>query len=153
MNVKPGGSTTGGNASSAYGRERSRSVLIVDGDALVAMLIAEIIADSLEGVADFLEGLDCEVRGISAPGAQALAALHRPRVAIVDIGVKGTMDGVETAAQLRERLGTKCMLCSGDIGAATEERAAYVAPAAILSNPFTSAQFEAVLARTLAATG
>ncbi|HEX6978430.1 MAG TPA: response regulator [Alphaproteobacteria bacterium] len=144
MSARPGGSTAGGSDSSTAGRERSRSVLIVEDEALVAMFIA-----------DLLEALDYAVCGIAASGAHALelAELHRPRAAIVDIGLKGAIDGVETAAQLRERFGTKCLLCSGDVGAATEARAARAAPVAILPKPFTSAQLEAALVRTLAATG
>ncbi len=66
-------------------------ILIVEDEALLA-----------EEVHDRLTALDHEVVGIADNGAQAiaLAEQHRPDLILMDIRIKGSMNGLETAARI-----------------------------------------------------
>lgn len=80
------------------------SILIVEDEALFAM--------SLE---DALLRAGYSVCGIADKWTEAieLADDHSPRVALVDIRIKGDMDGVETAQLLIKRYGVKALFMTG----------------------------------------
>src|SRR5690606_33774955 len=100
-----------------------RSVLIVEDEMIIAYCIA-----------DQLEDLQFSVQGIEASGEEALktAAAKKPDIAIVDVGLRGRLDGVETAIELRRRFDVPSILASGAGGKALAERVKEARPIAIL---------------------
>lgn len=83
-------------------------VLVVEDETIVAMYLT-----------DMLEELSYEVCGVAANAADALkiAERERPALALVDIGLAGPQDGIETAQALRERFAVGSIFMS-EIGRA-----------------------------------
>ena len=89
-------------------------VLIVEDEALVAMSLSFMVED-----------LEHEVCGVASSGPQAIeqAGQSRPTVALVDVGLKGGMDGIQTAGALNG-LGVPSIILSGDASDEALRRAA-----------------------------
>jgi len=70
----------------------SARILIVEDEWLMA-----------QGLKGNLENLGHEVTGMAASGEEALrfAAEHRPDLVLMDINLKGDMDGIDTAEHLK----------------------------------------------------
>ena len=79
-------------------------ILVVEDDPAVADLIAR-----------YLERSGYEVAGCVATGEDALTetARTRPDLALMDIELRGTLDGVQTAAQLRARFDVPVVFLTG----------------------------------------
>ena len=103
------------------------SILIVEDEALIASCIEE-----------FLGGSGYHVAGIasSAREALSLAAGSHPSLALVDIRLTGSMDGVDLACLLRARFDVPTIFLSGLIDTATIERARAAQPLGFLHKPF-----------------
>lgn len=113
-------------------------VLIVEDDPLIA-----------EGLAMVLEGLDIKVCGIAASAAAALAALttiRPPDVALVDISLRGGMDGIDLAVALR-RSGIPSILLSGQWSADLGVRAEAAQPLGRLMKPYGPQELMGLLDR------
>ncbi|HEX7833211.1 MAG TPA: response regulator [Thermoanaerobaculia bacterium] len=102
-------------------------VLVVEDETIVAM-----------DIADGLRRLGYEVTGIAGTGEAALEAARRirPDLVLMDIKLKGLMDGVETATLLREQYGTPVVFLTSYGDAATIERTRAIAPYGYLLKPF-----------------
>ena len=120
---------------------RSRIVLIVEDEAVVALFLADVLAE-----------LNYEVCGVAPTGreALALAAERRPDFAMVDLRLKGDLDGLDTARKLSDELNIRSILLSGDPEALRSAASRGVSPIGILNKPYTPEQLEAVLARAFA---
>jgi two-component system, response regulator PdtaR len=120
----------------------SRTVLVVEDEAVVALFLADVLAD-----------LNYEVCGVAPTGrkALALAAERRPHIAMVDLRLKGDLDGFETARKLDEQFDIRSVLLSGDPEALRSAASRGVSPAGVLNKPYTPEQLETVLARAFAA--
>lgn len=103
----------------------SAGVLIVEDEALVAFF--------LEDTLDEL-GYQCCGVADSAEEAVSLAARQRPALAFVDVGLRGSRDGIAVAAELAE-LGVAVVFLTGASDAETRRRAEAVRPHGILSKP------------------
>lgn len=114
----------------------SGGILIVDDEALIAAYLE-----------DTLDALGYRTTGIagSADEAIALANAERPAVAIVDIGLRGSTDGISVARELIDRLGVAVVFLTGSADAATRRAAEAVRPRGFLTKPCTDAEIEAVL--------
>jgi two-component system, response regulator PdtaR len=53
----------------------------------------------------------------TAPEAVRLAELHRPDVAVVDVGLADGTDGMAAALEISDRLGIPVVVCSGTLEA------------------------------------
>lgn len=113
-------------------------VLIVEDEALVSMMLADLVED-----AGFV------VAGEATKGDQALqlAAEGRPDIAIVDVSLHGRREGVEVGAELARRYGMGLIFISGhgDVGDWPEVQA--LAPAAVLQKPCLPTQVITALKR------
>ncbi|MDQ2870970.1 MAG: response regulator [Acidobacteriota bacterium] len=78
----------------------------LDGRALMRVLVVEDDLDSREGLKNLLEiwGHAVDVAGTGEAGIEQ-AILHRPRVALIDIGLP-ELDGYQVAQRIREALGS-----------------------------------------------
>ena len=115
---------------------RQNRILIVEDEVLVALHLSEM-----------LDELDYDVCGMAASGAEALdiAARERPALALVDIGLRGELDGIETAHALRNRFAVASLFMSGASDADTLERARAVGAAGFLPKPYGATELKATL--------
>lgn len=96
-----------------------RAVLVVDDERVVAWDLREMINSF---------GFDCFAVASSSEEALRAAELKRPDLVLMDIRLKGTVDGIETAKLLQDRYGPELKIIflsahsRGDMG----ERAAAV---------------------------
>lgn len=89
-------------------------------------------------IEDVLEDAFVEVVGVASTGAEALEFAERtqPDLALVDLALGGTVDGVETARLLRERFGIALVLVNGKGAETAQVLAAGSVPSEILHRPF-----------------
>lgn len=105
--------------------DTSASVLIVEDEALVALYLE----DTLDAL-----GYQCCGVAESAEEAVSLAATQRPALALVDIGLRGSRDGIAIASELAD-LGVAVIFLTGSSDSDTRRRAEAVGPQGILSKP------------------
>jgi CheY-like chemotaxis protein len=119
----------------------TRSVLVIEDEAVVALFLSDVLSD-----------LNYEVCAVAASGRHAieLAERHRPALAMVDVRLKGDLDGLDTARALRTRFGIPSILLSGDPEALRNAEQKGVVPLAVLNKPYTPEQLETVLAGAFA---
>ena len=103
------------------------SILIVEDEAVVALDLKM-----------QLEDLGYRVVGIADDAEQALrlAAQHQPALALMDIQLRGPVDGVAVAGELRRRMGLPVIFLTSFSDAQTVRRAAETAPYGYLTKPF-----------------
>jgi CheY-like chemotaxis protein len=111
-------------------------VLIVEDDPILALDLSEL-----------LEEWSYEVCGVAKSGAAALklAAQHRPRLALVDVGIDGGMDGIDLAVALRREFALPSIIVTGSLSSDLERRASAARPAGFLSKPYLPEDLEKVL--------
>lgn len=107
------------------GRHENASVLIVEDEALIAFF--------LEDTLDELGYPCCGVAG-SADEALCLAEAQSPALAFVDIGLRGSRDGIAVATELASR-GIVVVFLTGSNDAETRRRVEAVQPHGILAKP------------------
>lgn len=112
---------------------RKGRLLVVEDETLIA-----------EYLVDLLAALGHEVCPPASTGLSALriADSDRPDLAIVDIGLAGKMDGIETACELRARFGISSIFLSGASNAAVLERANAAGGAGFVQKPFLANEIE-----------
>jgi two-component system, response regulator PdtaR len=115
----------------------TRSFLVIETKAGAALLVSDRLAQ-----------FNSNVCALAVSGRQAigLAARRRPGQAMVDVRLKGDLDGPDTARALGAQLDNPSILLSGDPEALHTARSKGVAPPAVLEKPYTPAQLEPVLA-------
>jgi len=103
------------------------SLLIVEDEAIVAKWIQK-----------YLVASGYTVIGSVATGAEALemAASHHPDIILLDIRLKGPMDGIEVSRTVRDRLGIPVIFVTAFADNDTIERAKETGPYGYLIKPF-----------------
>ncbi len=111
----------------------SFKILVVEDEMIVA-------AD----ISMMLERLGYEVTGISARGEDALKSLEstRPDLILMDISLKGKLDGIETAILARDLFDTPVIFLTANSDDATFEKAKSARPLAFLSKPFRQSELQ-----------
>jgi CheY-like chemotaxis protein len=123
--------------SSIASSHRSKAqILIVEDEGLIA---ADIQAT--------LQDLDYEVSGIAASAEEAhlLASVFASDVILMDIKIRGPVDGIVLAKDLRERYGTPVVFLTSNADPQTFERAAATSPFGFITKPFTPFHLNAAL--------
>ncbi len=117
------------------------AILIVEGDTLVASLLTDLVGE-----------IGFTVAGTAASGAEALvlAAATQPRLALVDIGLVGSIDGVELACRLRRDHAVPAIFISGLIDPPIARRAQAARPLGLLQKPFRPSEVFNAIERALA---
>jgi DNA-binding LytR/AlgR family response regulator len=102
-------------------------ILIIEDEAVIAMDLAE-----------RLENNGYEIVGIVDNGTEALeiASSQMPDIALVDISIKGVLDGIQTAAQLNTLSNIPIIYATALSDRHTIERAQLTYPYAYLVKPF-----------------
>jgi PAS domain S-box-containing protein len=85
-----------------------------------------------------LEALGYDVVGSAATGEDAimLAGTLRPDLVLMDIMLKGKMDGIEAASHIRERFDIPVIFCTAYADPATLQRAKLTGPFGYILKPF-----------------
>jgi two-component system, cell cycle sensor histidine kinase and response regulator CckA len=113
-----------------------RRVLIVEDEPTVALDLHEQV-----------EELGCEVVGIaeSAEHAMAIAEIYRPDLALMDINILGSMDGIQTARLLSCTYQIPSVFLTSCNDEATMKRAMQELTYGYLTKPFKTHQLKATL--------
>ncbi|MDE1147689.1 MAG: response regulator [Azospirillaceae bacterium] len=110
--------------------------MIVEDDALVAL-----------GIRLTVEDLGYHVCGIAAsePEAIALANASQPNLALMDIRLKGTVDGIDTARRLRNEFNLRSVFLSAYTDEQTMARASLTYPLGFVQKPYSAGQLKSAL--------
>jgi diguanylate cyclase (GGDEF)-like protein/PAS domain S-box-containing protein len=102
-------------------------ILIVEDEAIIALIIEKLLLS-----------LGHEVCGTTASGEEALtqAEALKPDLVLMDIRLAGEMDGIQTAALLREQTGIPVVYLTAHADEETLERAKLTDPYGFLLKPF-----------------
>ena len=117
---------------------RNLRVLIVEDEVLISDFIQTLLEDAGR----------CDVVGAAETGADALALAEatRPDLALVDIALRGSMDGIELATRLRRLMPSlRIVFATGSHDPATRARANVLAPHGFLKKPFLPDQLLSLL--------
>jgi PAS domain S-box-containing protein len=111
-------------------------LLIVEDEPIVAL-------DLQQEVAEF----GCEVVGVAESADEALMAVedNLPDLALMDVRIVGSMDGIQTARLLRETYGIPTIFLTSYSDDTTTARAAREMPYGYLTKPFQSRELRATL--------
>src|SRR6266516_2703399 len=101
-------------------------ILVVEDESLLA-----------EDIQERLKNLGYEVAAVAHSGEEALArvAAAQPDLVLMDIRLKGKMDGIDTARVVRERFNLPVVYLTGEADGATLERAKATEPLGFLLKP------------------
>jgi CheY-like chemotaxis protein len=108
-------------------------VLVVEDEGIVQLDLVARLTD-----------LGYTVAAAASSGEAAIreASGTRPDLVLMDIRIKGPMDGIETASILRARFGIPIVFVTALYDPATIERAQALKPAGILTKPFRDHELE-----------
>lgn len=100
----------------------------------------------------FLESIGYEVTGILPRGEDALKSIVQtpPDLVLMDIFLKGSMDGIETARYIYERHQIPVIFLTANADDATFERAKATRPYAFISKPFQPADVQRAIELAMA---
>ena len=101
-------------------------ILIVEDDAFLAMLLRDLLYES-----------GYEVVGVAADakGAVQQAATGNPDLVLADIHLRGHVDGIQAAIEIKKRHDIEVVFLTSADDSATVERAKTARPAAYLNKP------------------
>jgi two-component system, cell cycle sensor histidine kinase and response regulator CckA len=104
-----------------------------------------------EDIEDCLEDLGHEVVSVASTGAEALSQIPtaRPDLVLMDIRLKGDMDGVETARQIRTNFRLPVIFLTAHADDATLQRAKAADPIGYIVKPFAETTVNAVIQTAL----
>lgn len=111
-------------------------ILIVEDEPLVA--------DDIERTVEKL-GYQIVGKAISGKEALTIAEERKPDLALMDISIKGEMDGITTGSILKERFGTALIYLTAHSDIATFERAKITEPYGYVIKPFQEADLRIAL--------
>ena len=95
----------------------------------------------------YIEGLALDVCGTAATAeaAIALAEKHRPAVILMDVRLRGKMDGVDASRAINASVGSKIIFVTGSKDQATLARMQLVQPATVLFKPVGDRQLRTAI--------
>ena len=98
-----------------------------------------------------LTSLGYEVTGILPRGDEALLHLeqNKPDIVLLDIQLKGTMDGIETAQQIHQKHHIPIIYVTANSDEATFNRAKTTRPFAFISKPFKQLDLQRAIELTI----
>ncbi|MEO5924337.1 MAG: sigma 54-interacting transcriptional regulator [Bryobacteraceae bacterium] len=111
------------------------------------ILIVEDERITAEDLHDILTGLGYHVTAIASSGAEAIkeAEQNPPDLALMDIRIKGDMDGTETARILNERFDIPVVYLTAHADRETLQRAKRAKPLGYIVKPFQESELQASL--------
>jgi PAS domain S-box-containing protein len=115
-------------------------ILVVEDEGIVALNLRR-----------SLTGLGYEVVGVAATAADALelASKGRPDLVLMDIHIRGNVDGIDAAVRLREQGGAPVVFLTAYADESTVERAKQAAPYGYLVKPFSAPELRTTIETAL----
>ncbi len=116
--------------------DQETKVLIVEDEKIIGMHLSNLVRN-----------LGYKVVGISADGKSALEsyAKYRPNILLVDIGLKGEMDGIELVRKIKEDEDVPVIFLSSNSDTEILQQAEETLPSAYLQKPFDEQQIATTL--------
>jgi DNA-binding LytR/AlgR family response regulator len=98
-----------------------------------------------------LTSLGYEVTGILPRGEEAILHVeeNKPDIVLLDINLKGKLDGIETATQIRQRNNIPIIYLTANSDEATFNRAKSTRPSAFISKPFKQLDLQRAIELTI----
>ncbi len=115
-------------------------IMVVEDDALIRLALSQ-----------FLETMGYRVCATASngPAAVDLALEHRPRLILMDVRLKGAMDGIDAALAINDHFDCKTVFITGSTETETLDRINQDHPDAVLIKPILPAQLAGVIDRLL----
>jgi len=116
-------------------------ILIVEDDGLIALHLTEL-----------LEKAGYQISGPAYSGEMVLRSLEestKPDLILVDIGLAGLLDGIETALEIRKRFSIPLIFLTAYTSERTLERMREVAPFGYIIKPFQERDLLALVGEAL----
>tara|TARA_R110000868_G_scaffold304437_10_gene565135 strand:+ start:6962 stop:7327 length:366 start_codon:yes stop_codon:yes gene_type:complete len=109
---------------------KRKRVLIVEDDLIISLVIETMVNE-----------LGHTVIGKATSGEEAikLATEHNPTLILMDIRLKGEMDGIEAVSAIKEKISTSVIYLTGNSDKANYERAKATKFTDLITKPFTIA--------------
>ena len=122
------------------GRRPPARILVVEDEFLIALTLEDTLADA-----------GYEVVGVAATFEQAvaLAGRARPDLAIMDVRLASTRDGIDAAIEIRRRFDVASLFASANLDTHNAARAAAARPAGWLPKPYTPERLTAAVEKAL----
>lgn len=118
--------------------EKSKRILIVEDEAISAMLLARTLAD-----------IGYSVAKIVATGEDAIesAETDRPDIIAMDIRLAGKLDGIDAASAIAAKLNIPIIFMTGYDDRATRDRAMRLKPLCYMVKPLDLEKFRDLMSR------
>jgi CheY-like chemotaxis protein len=117
-------------------------ILVVEDEGLIALHLTEI-----------LENAGYQVLEPVYSGEMALRVLEKPPLpdlVLMDIGLSGALDGIETARQIRQRYSVPLIFVTAYTFESTLARMQEIAPDGVIIKPFVDTELLDLIRKTLA---
>lgn len=113
----------------------------------IQILIAEDEALIARDLKRFLESIGYQVPATAFSGKEIVdkALKVHPNLVILDVNLKGDIDGIEAGRQIRNALGTPLIYLTGSWDPDTFIRASGTLPCAFLSKPFDESEIQSAI--------
>lgn len=109
-------------------KNSEKKILIVEDD----MIISLVVENMIKKLGHILVG-----KATSGKEAVDLAKEHKPDIVLMDIRLKGEMDGIEAITLIREHIDTAVIYLTGNSDKVNYERAKATNFVDLISKPFT----------------
>ena len=109
-------------------QEGKKRVLIVEDDMIISLVIENMVKE-----------LGHDVVGKATTGDEAikLAVTHSPNLLLMDIRLKGEMDGIEAVTEIKQKIKTSVIYLTGNSDRVNYERARETEFIDLITKPFT----------------
>lgn len=112
------------------------SILLVEDEGIVARDLEET-----------LTRLGYDVSGVASEGVEAVAMAHalQPQLVLMDVNLRGGVDGIQAARAIQERSPVPIIFLTGHSDTRTLQRAVLTGPLAYLIKPFHEAELRCAI--------
>lgn len=120
-------------------------------DTLIKILVVEDEMIIAAKISMQLTALGYEVTGILPRGKEAIVHVqdHKPDIVLLDINLKGSIDGIETAMQMQKHSDIPIIYLTANSDEATFNRAKKTRPYAFISKPFKQLDLQRAIELTI----
>lgn len=115
---------------------KGKKIFIVEDDMIIQMFIERILSN-----------LGLDIIGEARTGDETLAFLenHQPDFILMDIGLAGDKDGIETASLINEKYDIPIIFLTGNSDRPTLARAQAIKPLGFINKPIDEASLKSVM--------
>jgi len=117
-----------------------RKILIVEDNLILAMALEDALDD---------EGYEVVGVAVDADEAATMAQNCRPDLAVMDIRLAGSRDGIDAAIQLREKYGIRSLFASAHSAPDMRQRAIAAQPVGWVTKPYSPTELVRAIKRAL----